>query len=236
MPRSSPVNRARVADPLILISRLLTKFYSWWLQMTYPFASVGKRLSIHYSCDLQSDVARHISIGDDVLIAKDAWLNVVAGKRADNEPAITIENGCVIARRCTISARNCIHFEPDVLFGPAALIMDHSHAYEDIALSIKDQGITEGGRIRIGQGCWIGHGAAIVCVKGELTLGRNSVVGSNSLVTRSFPPYSVISGNPARVIKQFDPVKKAWVLGSSRAAEIVPVQPIHDAAGVDQLA
>jgi acetyltransferase-like isoleucine patch superfamily enzyme len=99
--------------------------------------------------------------------------------------------------------------------------MDHSHAYEDITVPIREQGVTEGGRIRIGQGSWIGFGAAIVCPKGELTLGRNCVVGANSVVTRSFPPYSVIAGNPAKVVKQFDPVKQAWVQGSVRSAVTV---------------
>ena len=223
MTHNSRMNRSTVVDPLSLIPRLLTKFYSWWLRTTYPFCSVGKRFSIHYTCDLQKDAAHFISFGDDVLIAKDAWLNPVSTEGEDSKPKITIGEGCVIARRCIISARNSIHFEPDVLFGPSALIMDHSHAYEDITLPIRDQGITEGGKIWIGQGCWIGHGTTIVCVQGELTLGRNCVVGANSLVTRSFPPYSVISGNPARIIKQFDPIKNVWVLGSARA-EIAAVK------------
>ena len=97
--------------------------------------------------------------------------------------------------------------------------MDHGHAHEDITLPIKHQGITAGGRIRIEQGCWIGRGAAIVCSQGELVLGRNSVVAVNAVVTRSFPPYSVIVGNPARAVKQFDPAKRAWVMGSCRPTE-----------------
>jgi acetyltransferase-like isoleucine patch superfamily enzyme len=50
-------------------------------------------------------------------------------------------------------------------------------------------------------------------------LGRNCVVAANAVVTRSFPPYSVIFGDPARVIKQFHPVKNAWVLGSVPSAQ-----------------
>ena len=46
-------------------------------------------------------------------------------------------------------------------------------------------------------------------------IGRGSVVGANSVVSRSVPPFSVVSGNPAKVVKQYDPVKKAWVIGSS---------------------
>ena len=118
-----------------------------------------------------------------------------------------------------------------MILSPSVLIIDHTHANEDLDLPIKDQGITEGGRIRIEQGCWIGRGAAIVCDKGELVLGRNSVVAANAVVTRSFPAYSVIAGNPARVVKQYDTQKGAWVLGAVRPsngeAERAPVSEEH---------
>jgi acetyltransferase-like isoleucine patch superfamily enzyme len=92
--------------------------------------------------------------------------------------------------------------------------MDHNHAFEDVNVPIKDQGITPGGTITIEEGCWIGFGAAIVCGKGDLVIGKHSVIGANAVVTRSIPENSVVTGNPARVVKQFDPAKGEWVLGS----------------------
>jgi acetyltransferase-like isoleucine patch superfamily enzyme len=52
-----------------------------------------------------------------------------------------------------------------------------------------------------------------------LVLGRNCVVAAHAVVTRSAPPYSVLSGNPAMIVRQYDPVKQAWVMGSVRPAE-----------------
>ena len=72
------------------------------------------------------------------------------------------------------------------------------------------------GTIRIEEGCWIGFGAAIVCGQGELVIGRNSIVGANSVVTRSVLPYSVVTGNPARVAKSYDPSREQWVIGASK--------------------
>jgi len=212
------------ADPLGLFSRALTKLHSVWVSRTYPFVSVGSLLSIHPSVDLYREMARRIKLGNSVLIAKDAWLNVTGSSDVNAGPAIILDDNCAVARRSQISAKNCVHLERDVILSPSVLIMDHNHAFEDVTLPVREQGVTEGGRIRIEQGCWIGHGAVIVCDRGELVLGRNSVVAANAVVTRSFPAYSVISGNPARVVKQFDPAKKAWVLGSSRSAAAVPDQ------------
>jgi acetyltransferase-like isoleucine patch superfamily enzyme len=50
-------------------------------------------------------------------------------------------------------------------------------------------------------------------------VGRNCFVAAHAVVTRSAPPYSVLSGNPARIVRQFDPVKQVWVLGSVRLAD-----------------
>ncbi|HKR28750.1 MAG TPA: hypothetical protein VJS11_14900, partial [Acidobacteriaceae bacterium] len=58
--------------------------------------------------------------------------------------------------------------------------------------------------------------------QGELVLGRNCIVAANSLVTRSFPPYSVIVGNPARVAKQYDPEQQVWLGSGTRTAAAQP--------------
>jgi len=204
-------------DPFSWITRIASKFRSLWLSRTYPFASLGSGFSAHYSCELQRSIARFIRIGSSVTIGRDAWINIPEVPDS-GEPLIILDDGCTIGRRCVISAKNQIHIQRNSLFAPSALIMDHNHAFEDVNVSIADQGITEGGTILIGEGCWVGFGAAIVCSKGELIIGRHSVIGANSVVTRSVPPYSVVTGNPARVVKSYDPVKEEWVIGSSKVA------------------
>jgi acetyltransferase-like isoleucine patch superfamily enzyme len=156
-------------------------------------------------------MAPAIRIGNSVMIRKDAWINTFDISEADSEPKIIIDDNCLIGARDVISARNSIHIENNVILSTSVLIQDHNHAYGDIGVPIRNQGVTPGGKIRIEQGCWIGHGAAIVCNHGEVVIGRNSVIAANALVTKTFPPNSVIVGNPARLARQFDPGKGIWV-------------------------
>lgn len=216
-------SRIRFEDPLLLIPWVLTKFHTLWVRATHPFVSLGKGVSIHYTCDLCNTGL--MQIGDLLTVHKDVWLHAHLSPENKGEPVLVIGDHCFIARRCHIAAKNRIHIESGVMLAASVLIQDHGHAYNDVTVPIRDQGVAEGGKIRIGEGCWIGQGAAIICDSGELTLGRNCVVAANAVVTRSAPPYSVLSGNPARIVKQFDPAKGTWVLGSSRPVETEAAKP-----------
>lgn len=201
--------RPPAEDPLHFVSRVATKLNTIWMGATYPFAAFGKKVSIHYSCDLRRSIANSVSFGDHVFLAPDVWLNT-ADDSKPAEPKIVLQSGCRIGRRSSISAKNQIVLESDVLLAPAVLIMDHNHEFYDTSLPIHSQGVTAGGKIVIERNCWLGYGAVIVCTHGQLTIGRNSVVGANAVVTRSFPPYSVIAGNPAKLLKSYDEQTGKW--------------------------
>jgi acetyltransferase-like isoleucine patch superfamily enzyme len=198
-------------DPFRLLARIPIGLYSAWVRSTYRFASIGRDVAIHYTWDFRRYLAHRVKLGNSVFIGKDVHFGVYCPNEEKGEPMIVIEDDCIIQPRCQISARNSIHIESDVIVSASVLLMDHNHAFGDVARPISKQGITAGGSIRIERGCWIGSGAAVVCNQGELVLGRNSVVAANALVTKSCPPYSVLVGNPARVARYFDPVKGAWV-------------------------
>ena len=212
---SRPNNRRPSEDPLDLLPRGLTKLYSLWIKCVYPFASIGHGVSFHFTSKLSRARASRISIGNSSSLREYAWLGVATEDPA-GEPVIVLDDNCHIGFGSIISAKNLIHLERDVLVGQMVLIVDHNHAYEDIALPVLKQGITRGGKIRIGQGSWIGRGASIICPRGELTIGRNCVIAANSVVMGNIPDYSVVAGYPAKVIRQYDPEKEAWRVGRSQ--------------------
>jgi acetyltransferase-like isoleucine patch superfamily enzyme len=207
-------------DPLLLIGKGFRRMWNTLVNAIFPFESAGIDLWIHYTAKLDRSTAHRIKLGNHVRLRNDVRLQVLAPQDEKGEPVIVMEDSTDIGPQSLICAKNSIHLERDVTLAQSVLIMDHNPAHENIAVPIKDQGVTEGGRIRIEKGCFIGQGAAILCDKGELVLGRNCVVAANSLVTRSFPPYCLIAGNPAKLVQQFDPEKKEWVLGGARNKEI----------------
>lgn len=84
-----------------------------------------------------------------------------------------------------------------VLIGPNVVISSGMHSYTDPKLPVAVQEVIPK-KITIGDGVWIG--ANVVIMPGT-TLGKGTVVGAGSVVTKSTEPYSVVVGVPARKIK-----------------------------------
>lgn len=171
-------------------------------------AEIGRNVRISRSTHVSG--GSHIRIGDDVSIAGHGWILVPGHeKRSGSDPVISIASGTSIGEACTISAVNHVHIHSNVLFGPRVWVTDHNHEYADITRPIQDQGWTADGSVDIEENCWIGTGAVIIGAR-PLTIGRGSVVGANSVVTSDVPAFSVVAGNPARLVRRYDAATSTW--------------------------
>lgn len=148
---------------------------------------------------LKIDGGTNIFIGHQVLIERGAWLASMPLTDTAT-PRLEIKDGCVLGHFNHIYATKEIVIEENVLTADKVYISDNLHSYQCINIPIKDQPIQQNGMVRIGAGSWIGENVCILGAK----IGKQCVIGSNSVVTKDIPDYSVAVGIPAKVIKYFN--------------------------------
>lgn len=86
------------------------------------------------------------------------------------------------------------------LVGPNVHFYSATHPL-DPALRNGTRGPEMGKQIHVGEDCWIGGN---VCILPGVSIGKGSVVGAGSVVTKSVPDFTVVAGNPARVIRKIE--------------------------------
>lgn len=112
-----------------------------------------------------------------------------------------------IGRRVVLRPGVCLHGNPegaeiviedDVMLGQGVHIYVDNHNFSEPSVPIIDQGFYASEGVTLKKGCWVGANAIILP---GVTIGRNSVVGAGSIVTKSVPDKVLAAGNPARIIK-----------------------------------
>jgi acetyltransferase-like isoleucine patch superfamily enzyme len=114
---------------------------------------------------------------------------------------IRIGRNVFINQNCTFYDLGGIDIADDVMIGPNVSILTTSHPLE----CAQRRTVTIGKPIVIGKGVWIAAGATVI---GGVSIGENSVIAAASVVTKSVPPNTLVGGNPARIIRQIDEIKK----------------------------
>jgi acetyltransferase-like isoleucine patch superfamily enzyme len=157
------------------------------------FASFGPRSVIQLPVRLSGEEA--ISIGSDVVVGPNSWLNVVPGTGG----RITIGDGTYTSGFITISAASSIRIGTKVMIARYVIIADCEHEFGDIRIPIWDQGIRRVQPVEIADWAWLGQGAYI---GPGVKVGKGAVVGANSVVLNDVPDYCVAVGAPARIIRR----------------------------------
>lgn len=137
----------------------------------------------------------------------------ILGKKSVIEDFSTINNGVgnVIIGDQTIIGMGNVIIGP-VTIGNEVMLAQHivisalNHGFEDVTISPRRQKETVK-PIVIGDDVWIGANAVITA---GVTLGKHCIIGAGSVVTKDIPEFSVAVGNPAKVIKQYNPVTGIW--------------------------
>jgi len=154
-----------------------------------------------------------IQIGEDLSAEAGLWLEAIT-KFNDQifSPKIVIGKHVRMSQSVHIAATHFVEIGDNVLIGSNVMITDHNHGKysqehtsPDIAPTLRP--LDHDRRVVIGRNVWLGNG--VVVTPGS-SIGEGVVVGANSVVLGSIPPFTLAAGVPATVRKIFNFDTEKW--------------------------
>lgn len=190
---------------MIFSIRLQNYFYAKYFALMYRyfFGQFGRDSRVIRPLGIEG--IANIYLGNKVIVAAQTYLAAVPFKK-DKKCELIIEDGVALGRFNHIYATERIYIGKNVITANGVYISDNLHGYEDIKTPIMKQALIQKNHVEIGDGTWIGHGACVIGAK----IGKNCVVGANSVVISDAPDFSVLVGAPAKIIKRYDVLEKMW--------------------------
>lgn len=168
---------------------------TFWLILYYAFArhlpSSYSRFLGPLSLNLRRVCCKRIFkyMGTNVNIERGAWF----GRGAEVE----IGNNSGIGINCHIL--NNTKIGNDVMMGPNCYMLESLHRYDRTDITMIEQGFSnERCQVIIGNDVWIGRDVMII---GSKEIKTGSIIGARCVLTKTYPEYSVIGGNPSRLLK-----------------------------------
>ncbi|MCP1121500.1 acyltransferase [Robbsia andropogonis] len=124
--------------------------------------------------------------------------------------AVTIGSDVYIGAFCQLHAIHHISIGDGSVLSDFVYIVDSAHGdFKPSEINIMQRELSSKGPISIGKNVFIGMGAIIMS---GVSLGDNCVVGAGSVVTKSFPAFSMIGGSPAKLMKFYDSKTAKWIV------------------------
>ncbi len=159
------------------------------------FKSIGRGTVLsHRYLELRG--IENISIGSMTYMAEGLYLCSWHGGK------INIGDSCSFGAYNHITSSNKIHIGNGLLTGKWVTITDNSHGLstlEDMTKRPLERDIVSKGEVNIGDNVWIGDKVTILP---GVHIGDGAVIGANAVVVKDVCPYTVVGGNPAKIIKE----------------------------------
>lgn len=156
--------------------------------------------------------AKGVSIGNNVSIGPNSFFGPVYKYEGEylglGDTKIEIGDGTIIGKHNSFAAVNKVKVGKNVLFAGYVHITDHNHGYQNIHIPIMKQPLFCKGPVIIEDNCWLGYGCEILS---GVHIGTHSIVAARAVVTKDVPAYSIVAGNPARIVKKYDQTSKKWI-------------------------
>lgn len=182
--------------------RLWWAKWKWYERNSLPW----NRLAIHREMMRREAFARwplhgnvldalrdgRLEIGAHALFEPGVWITAPGSAR------VKIGEGTFLNMGVMVASEQLVEIGAHCMLANGCFITDSSHRYDDPGKPITWQGFATKGPTRIGDNCWLG---ANVVVTSGVTVGERSVIGANSVVTKDIPPFSIVAGAPAKLIR-----------------------------------
>ena len=114
-----------------------------------------------------------------------------------HEGEVIVGQKSVLGQECTISAYRHVRIGEQCVIADRAMFIDFDHGVVEVERPIRLQGIYKRD-VNVGSNVWVGYGA---CVLRGVRVGDNSVIGTNSVLTKDIPANAVVGGVPARLLR-----------------------------------
>lgn len=150
-------------------------------------------------------IGRNTAFSDYLYLT--AWGNAECLELTGHEsncqsPRLCIGEHCRFGAYNHITCINRITIGNNCLTGKWVTITDNSHGdtdLESLKIAPINRPLVSKGAVTIGNNVWIGDKVTILP---GVSIGDGAVIGANAVVTKDVPPYCVVGGNPARIIKR----------------------------------
>ncbi len=184
------------------IRLIVDAFYSAYLQSRFKQAP---NLMAHGGT-VRVVGGKYISLGSYNFIDEHVRLEAYDNYLGETyTPKITTGEHVIFNMFCHIGCINEIRIGNRVTIAERVMIIDHDHGrttFEHMQLPPRRRPLNSKGPVVIEDYVSVGENCVITS---GVTIGHNSFIGANAVVTKSVPPYSVVVGNPARVVKTVTP-------------------------------
>jgi acetyltransferase-like isoleucine patch superfamily enzyme len=157
----------------------------------------GRSLSLEEGCEIVGLSKKGVVFGNRCTVGRFATIrptNVLVNEAGEG---LKMGNNSNIGPYSWVGCSGYIEIGDNVMMGPRVSLLAENHNFDRTDIPMKDQGVTRG-FIKIEDDCWLGANCSVLS---GVTVGRGSIIATGAVVTKDVPPYSIVGGVPARIMR-----------------------------------
>jgi len=148
----------------------------------------GKNVKFEDYAEIHGLCEDGLIFGDNVTIGRGVMIRPASYYGKDLGKGLVMGNNSSIGPYGYVGCSGKIIIGNNVMFGPKCSLFAENHNFSDLEIEIKEQGVNQKG-IVIEDDCWIGNNCIIL---DGVTIGRGSVIGAGTLVTKDITPETIL--------------------------------------------